>query len=424
MKGTRPFIRTTEKLWALAAVAFVLAASPCALAQTPPTQGVEPAAAAAAATTAPAPSESEAVQRRLERARALAAIGKLAASAAELESLRASSADESVRDVTRLLLMSIFVEMPDYARAAALLDEAFKARGAGPEADAASHSYFALAGQTVIAVRTHIERYRTFGVNVTDAADLPAEAKSDLDQLRGLLERVVTQAREIRVQQAGQKDATKALDATALMEDAATVRMRVPRHEQDRARWQSEVSEARQHLLASETRIASISDLPVTRPPAPTSAAAATTAATKAAPQNAAPRTSTTQPSTNAGRAAERSPAAPAQTSAPAASAPAPAPAGNDAGTTVAVGSLAGKARQRVFPTYPAIARASRTTGVVTVHLVVDEKGEVVSVERSEGPLQLRNAAADAARRWKFNPTVVNGQPVRVTGYLSFNFTP
>jgi len=405
------------KLKALAALTVVLAACPCARAQT---QGVEPATAAAATA---ATNEAEAVQRRLERARALAAIGKLAAAAAELESLRTSSADESVRDVTRLLLMSIFVEMPDYARAAALLEEAFKARAAGPSPDAASHTYFALAGQTVIAVRTHLERYRVFGVNVSDAADLPAEAKSDLDHLRGLLERVVAQAKEIREQQAGQKDATKALDATALLEDAATVRMRVPRHEQDRARWQTEVSEARQHLLASETRIASISDLPVTRPPSP--AATPTPAPNTARQQNAAPRPSGNQPTANAGRPAERSAGASTQAGAPAASEPAAAaaPTGNS-NTMVSVGSLAGKAKQRVFPTYPAIARAARTTGVVTVYLVVDEKGEVVSVERSEGPLQLRNAAADAARRWKFNPTVVNGQPVRVTGYLSFNFTP
>jgi protein TonB len=421
VKGTRPFIRTTEKLRALATLAVVLAASPCALAQTQPPQGVEPATAAAPANAAP--NEAEAVQRRLGRARSLAAIGKLAAAAAELESLRASSADESVRDVTRLLLMSIFVEMPDYARAAALLDEAFKARAPGPEADAASHSYFALAGQTVIAVRTHLERYRTFGVNVSDSADLPAEAKSDLDQLRGLLERVVTQAKEIREQQAGRKDTTKALDATALLEDAAAVRMRVPRHEQDRARWQTEVSEARQHLLASETRIASISDLPATRPPAPAPTPAANN---NAAPRTAAPKTSAgaqRQPAPDAGRAAERSAGTQAQANPPAASAPAPAPEGNG-NTLVSVGSLAGKARQRVFPTYPAIARAARATGVVTVYLVVDEKGEVISVERSEGPLQLRSAAADAARRWKFHPTVVNGQPARVTGYLSFNFKP
>ena len=89
----------------------------------------------------------------------------------------------------------------------------------------------------------------------------------------------------------------------------------------------------------------------------------------------------------------------------------------------MAVGSLAGKAKQRVSPTYPQLARMSRVSGVVTVYLVVNEKGEVEKVERADGPAQLQQAAADAARRWKFLPTVVDGQPVRVTGYLSFNFS-
>ena len=76
-----------------------------------------------------------------------------------------------------------------------------------------------------------------------------------------------------------------------------------------------------------------------------------------------------------------------------------------------------------VSPSYPQLARAARVSGVVTVFIVVNERGEVESVERAEGPTQLQQAASDAARRWKFAPTVIDGQPVRVTGYLSFNFS-
>jgi TonB family protein len=399
-----------------------------AQAQTPqPAPEAQVTTQAADARPAPTPdpgaAEAEAVQKRLSRARALAAIGKLAAAATELESLRATTKDESVRDVSRLLLMAIFVEMPDYQRAATLLEEAFKARPANQAADAETHFYFALAGQTVNAVRTHLERYRAFGVNVADTSELPPDAAGDVELLRGLLERVVDQARALHAEQLkGGSDRARGLDAAALLEDAATVRLRIARHDQDRARWQSEVSEARQHLFSSETRIASISAIPAARPTPPPTVPASKTAAPAAAPNNA--KKAATQPAgetrTNAAPANTAGAQGPAQS---AAQPNAPAPEGRADNSPVAVGSLVGKSRSRVSPSYPALARTARVTGNVTVFLVVNEKGEVESVVRAEGPQQLQQAAIEAARRWKFNQTVIDGKNVKVTGYLVFNFT-
>jgi TonB family protein len=400
-----------------------VAASRVAQAQTQPSppelQVSTQAAAEPTPTPNPAAAEAEAVQKRLARARSLAAIGKLAAAATELENMRATTKDESVRDVSRLLLMAIFVEMPDYQRAAALLEEAFKARPANPAGDAATHFYFALAGQTVNAVRTHLERYRSFGVNVADASELPADAAGDVENLRGLLERVVDQARALHAEQVkGGSDGTRGLDAAALLEDAATVRMRIARHDQDRAQWQAQVSEARQHLFASETRVASISPVPAARPTPPPAATAPKTGAPAAPPGG-----GTQKPAQPAGEQ-QRANAAPANTAGaqPQAQQPA-APAGSVDNSPVAVGSLVGKAKSRVPPSYPMIARTARVTGNVTVFLVVSEKGEVESVLRAEGPQQLQQAASEAARRWKFNPTEIDGKRVRVTGYLVFNFT-
>lgn len=369
-------------------------------------------AADAQPTPDPAAAEAEATQKRLSRARSLAAIGKLAAAATELESLRATSKEEAVKDVARLLLMAIFVEMPDYQRASGLLDEAFKERPSNHAGDAATQFYFALAGQTVNAVRTHLERYRSFGVNVADASELPADAAGDVEQLRGLLERVVEQARALQAEQLkGGTDGARGLDAAALLEDAATVRLRIARHDVDRARWQGEVSEARQHLFSSETRVASISPIPAARPTPPP------TAAKSNAP--AAP------PAGSAKKAAQPTADRPANAAAGNAQPPAPqpgAPAGRADNSPVSVGSLVGKAKSRAQPTYPTLARTARVTGTVTVFLVVNEKGEVESVMRAEGPQQLQQAAIEAARRWKFNTTEIDGRPVRVTGYLSFSF--
>lgn len=391
---------------------------------------------ASAPTATPTPSETDEAQRRVARARSLAAVGKLAAAASELESLRAASADESLRDVTRLLLMWIFVEMPDYARANTLLEETFRERAAARGADGASVAYYALAGQTVNSVRAHLERYRTFGINVADG-DLPAEANADLDQLRGLLERVVEHAKTMRGGEGAPTTAAaaKSREATSLLEDAASVRLRLARNEQERTRWQGQVSEARQQLVASETRIASISSVPFSRPtpsPAATSPAAPSSSSADATGRGGPAKTSDNRKTSSAERAARDGGNRPNSAPAPAASRPTAPPAAQAAvtpvsgerqpGAPVAVGSLHALARQKSAPSYPSIARTARVGGVVTVHLVVNEKGEVETVTRADGPQQLQAAASDAARRWKFHPTLVDGQPVRVTGYLSFNF--
>jgi protein TonB len=79
-------------------------------------------------------------------------------------------------------------------------------------------------------------------------------------------------------------------------------------------------------------------------------------------------------------------------------------------------------ATERINPSYPLIAKQARITGVVTVYLEVDENGKVTTVHRTNGPTLLKQPAEDAARRWKFKPTVIEGHPVRVLGFINFNF--
>jgi TonB family protein len=397
----------------LCALSLVVAFADGARAQE--VQQTQAQAAAAPATTEPEP---DTVQRRIARARSLAAVGKLGAAASELESLRTASADKSVRDVAGILLMWIYVEMPDYAKAVALLEETFKAHTA--DAQAHDRTYFSLAGQTINSVRTHLERYRTFGINVSDA-ELPGEAASDLEQLRRLLEKIIEQARAVRDRDLSLDRNAKSPDATALLEDAATVRLRLARGENERAQWQREVADARQRLVASETRVASISGVP----PAAGSPAASTASAPSARTLSAVTSNTNASAAPAERSAATNSKPAPKQTAAaPKQARPSAAneERAGQGGTTVAVGALSALATQKVSPSYPALAKTARISGIVTVYLVVDEKGVVESVVRTEGPMQLQTAAADAARRWKFRPTLVDGQPVRVSGFLSFNF--
>jgi TonB family C-terminal domain len=85
-------------------------------------------------------------------------------------------------------------------------------------------------------------------------------------------------------------------------------------------------------------------------------------------------------------------------------------------------GVLNGKVRNKVVPPYPPAARAVRAAGTVTVQVTVDESGNVISASAVSGHPLLRAAAAQAARGTKFSPTLLSGQPVKVTGVITYNF--
>jgi protein TonB len=85
-------------------------------------------------------------------------------------------------------------------------------------------------------------------------------------------------------------------------------------------------------------------------------------------------------------------------------------------------GVLNGKAISKPQPAYPPIAKAARASGTVTVQIVVDESGRVISASAVSGHPLLQQAAVSAARNARFSPTLLSGQPVRVTGVLTYNF--
>lgn len=379
--------------------------------------------ASARAQTAASDLDADGIQRRITRARALAAAGNLPAARSELEALqRTAGVDPSVREITLVLLVGIYIDQADYTYAENLLNSAFAARATGGES--AARSYFVLAGQLLGGVRARLERYRGFGLNVADE-ELPSEAAGDLDRLRTLIERVFAQGRQLRDENA------RNMDATALLEEAAGVRVRLARKDDERARWQSEVADARQRLMGVDRRAATTS-APVTAPLAPRTQSGAATGGTSqpvATTSQPSPTPATNARTTNSSAAGNTTPAATPNGTAPATNnsqansqttAPPQVPAD---GRPLEVGSLLPRATDRPAPSYPPTARAARVTGKVTVFLMVDEKGGVAKVERTDGPELLRGAAVEAARRWKFRPTVVNGQPVRVSGFINFNFT-
>src|SRR2546421_6757247 len=86
-------------------------------------------------------------------------------------------------------------------------------------------------------------------------------------------------------------------------------------------------------------------------------------------------------------------------------------------------GVLNGKAVHLVTPPYPAIARSAHACGAVNVQITIDENGNVLSARPVSGHPLLQAAAGAAARRSKFTPTKLSGQPVKVSGIIVYNFT-
>jgi hypothetical protein len=65
---------------------------------------------------------------------------------------------------------------------------------------------------------------------------------------------------------------------------------------------------------------------------------------------------------------------------------------------------------------------AGDASGVVLVAVVIDEQGSVIEAKAVSGPAHLHQAAVTAARLARFAPTLLMGEPVRVSGTLSYNF--
>lgn len=87
-------------------------------------------------------------------------------------------------------------------------------------------------------------------------------------------------------------------------------------------------------------------------------------------------------------------------------------------------GVLNGKAKNLVKPAYPPAARAVKASGAVNVQVTIDEQGNIISAGSVSGHPLLRQAAEEAARASIFEPTLLEGQPVKVTGVIVYNFVP
>ncbi len=80
---------------------------------------------------------------------------------------------------------------------------------------------------------------------------------------------------------------------------------------------------------------------------------------------------------------------------------------------------LARRAKTKVEPIYPALARKMNISGAVKIEVVVAPNGSVKEARVVGGHPVLAGAALDAAKKWRFEPSSTES-----TGIIDFKFEP
>ncbi|MEP7211753.1 MAG: TonB family protein [Acidobacteriota bacterium] len=396
-----------------------------------------------------APTSGDVMRDRISKAKAYIAVRNYNAAIYELENIRRETSDSSVNAVANVLLMNSYLEQGDYKRASDFLTDLYnQQKTTKPNA---GEYYAAASAQVVKSARNQIERYRGLGLSVSDR-NLPLEAVNDIERMRETLELVVTQAKEMSA------DKTKSAAAMGMLEEATTTRSAIARDDYDARRWRDQVADSREDLVNSRsvitnavdgttTQVAAVIPTASTSTPAgqpltytpeqPTFRPVSTEPAQKPAdvqvaaakqPNVATPNTATpnvpAQNSTsgNTPRIRVVSDAPKTGPAAVKAETAVVSPAGTADASPLEIGSLIGYATKQAAPVYPAAAKSIRAAGVVKVEVTVSETGDVTTVEKASGPALLQAAAKDAIRKWKFKPFMRDGQAVKATGFVNFNF--
>lgn len=78
--------------------------------------------------------------------------------------------------------------------------------------------------------------------------------------------------------------------------------------------------------------------------------------------------------------------------------------------SSVAAGRLVGK----TLPVYPRIAVAARMEGTVVLQATISRAGTIENLRVISGPAMLQQAALDAVKQWRYQPFLLDGEPVEV----------
>jgi protein TonB len=83
---------------------------------------------------------------------------------------------------------------------------------------------------------------------------------------------------------------------------------------------------------------------------------------------------------------------------------------------------IAAQALYQPRPVYPPLAMMARIQGTVVLQAIIGTDGTVQDLKVLNGHPLLVRAAIEAVRTWRYQPTLLNTQPVQVLTEIDVNF--
>ena len=77
----------------------------------------------------------------------------------------------------------------------------------------------------------------------------------------------------------------------------------------------------------------------------------------------------------------------------------------------------------KVNPVYPTDAKKNKVTGSVVLAATIGKDGTVEKLRVVSGPSALQRAALEAVKQWRYQPFLLNGNPIVVKSNITVTFT-
>ena len=78
---------------------------------------------------------------------------------------------------------------------------------------------------------------------------------------------------------------------------------------------------------------------------------------------------------------------------------------------------------KKVTPVYPIQAKKDRVTGTVALAAIIGKDGAIENLRIVSGPSALQQSALDAVRQWRYQPFLLNGDPIQVKTTIKVMYT-